>query len=35
VQPSGNPIGVRLDAGGSGAWIHGPVALVARGEAFV
>mgnify|MGYP001191736607 CR=1 FL=1 len=35
LQPSGNPIGVRLDERGSGAWIHGPVALVARGEAFV
>jgi diaminopimelate epimerase len=37
MQPSGNPIGVRIDAGEHGprAWIHGPVALVARGEAYV
>jgi diaminopimelate epimerase len=32
-QPSGSGIGVTIDA--DGAWIHGPVRLVARGEAFV
>ena len=37
LQPSGNEIGVRIDAEENGlrAWIHGPVALVARGEAFL
>ncbi len=37
LQPSGKAIGVRIDAGESGprAWIHGPVTLVARGEAFL
>ena len=37
LQPSGNPIGVRLEESGlvRRAWIHGPVDLVARGEAFV
>ncbi len=37
MQPSGNPIGVRLDASDSGAraWIHGRVDLVAHGEAFI
>lgn len=36
LQPSGNSVGVLLeeDEGGPRAWIHGPVALVARGEAF-
>jgi diaminopimelate epimerase len=36
-QPSGGSIGVRIDAGADGptAWIHGPVALVAKGEAFL
>lgn len=33
LQPSGLPIGVSIEAGS--AWIHGPVSLVARGEAFV
>ena len=37
LQPSGSPVGVLFEDGGDGprAWIHGPVALVARGEAFV
>jgi diaminopimelate epimerase len=37
MQPSGNPIGVRIEPSGDGprAWIHGPVELVARGETFV
>ena len=37
LQPSGKPVGVLLEDGEDGprAWIHGPVALVARGEAFV
>lgn len=34
LQPSGSSIGVRVTPGGS-AWIYGPVALVARGEAFL
>ncbi|NLW81376.1 MAG: hypothetical protein GXY42_06850 [Desulfovibrionales bacterium] len=37
VQPSGREIGVQIDrrAQGVQAWIFGPVALVARGEAWV
>lgn len=37
LQPSGSSVGVVLEADASGprAWIHGPVALVARGEALV
>jgi len=36
-QPSGCGIGVCVTAGAGGAkaWIHGPVALVAKGEAFL
>lgn len=34
-QPSGSEIGVRIGVDGSGAWIFGPVTLVARGEAFL
>jgi diaminopimelate epimerase len=37
LQPSGKPVGVRIDEleGALRAWIHGPVDLVARGEAFL
>lgn len=37
LQPSGCGIGVRIaaDVDGLRAWIHGPVALVAKGEAFL
>lgn len=34
-QPSGSEIGVRIGVDGPGAWIFGPVTLVARGEAFL
>jgi diaminopimelate epimerase len=36
-QPSGGSIGVRIVAGADEptAWIHGPVSLVAKGEAFL
>lgn len=35
TQPSGGEIGVRVGVDGPGAWIFGPVTLVARGEAFL
>lgn len=35
LQPSGGVVGVRFEGDGPRAWIHGPVALVARGEAFL